>query len=79
PAASSPASTAAATLRAGDSGPDVARLQQLLFQQGFTYVRITGVYDKATVRGVRQFQRDRSLTADPYGVYGPATRAALEG
>lgn len=65
------------TLRAGDSGPDVTTLQRLLFGQGFTYVSTTGVYDAATVRGVTQAQRDRGLTCDPSGVYGPCTRAAL--
>ncbi|MFE6222738.1 MULTISPECIES: peptidoglycan-binding domain-containing protein [unclassified Streptomyces] len=63
----------------GDSGPDVTRLQQLLFGQGFTYVTTTGTYDKATRRGVAQLQRDRGLSGDPEGVYGPDTRASLEG
>jgi hypothetical protein len=65
------------TLRAGDSGADVTALQRLLFNQGFTYVSSTGVYDAATVRGVTQAQHDRGLTCDPSGVYGPCTRAAL--
>lgn len=74
-----PSGTAPAprTLRAGDSGPDVTDLQRLLFAQGFTYVSLTGVYDDATVRGVTQVQRDRGLTCDPIGVYGPCTRAAM--
>ncbi|WP_143120541.1 peptidoglycan-binding domain-containing protein [Actinacidiphila alni] len=65
------------TLRSGDSGSDVTDLQRLLFAQGFTYVALTGLYDDATVRGVTQVQKDRGLTCDPYGVYGPCTRAAL--
>jgi hypothetical protein len=65
------------TLRAGDSGPDVTELQQVLFEQGFTYVSPTGVYDDATVQGVTQAQHDRGLACDPVGVYGPCTRAAL--
>lgn len=72
-----PSATAPRTLRSGDSGPDVTQLQQLLFDQGFTYVSLTGVYDAATERGVAQAQQDRGLTCDPRGVYGPCTRAAL--
>lgn len=72
-----PSPTGARTLRPGDSGPDVTQLQQLLFQQGLTYVAETGVYDAATERGVAQVQQDRGLTCDPRGVYGPCTRASL--
>ncbi|MER5928835.1 peptidoglycan-binding domain-containing protein [Streptomyces sp. NPDC002054] len=68
-----------ATLRTGATGPEVETLQQALFGQGFTYVSVTGVYDDDTKRGVKQFQRDRSLRGDPAGVFGPATRAALYG
>jgi peptidoglycan hydrolase-like protein with peptidoglycan-binding domain len=57
----------------------VTALQQLLFDQGFTYVSTTGVYDGATVRGVTQLQQNRGVTGDPVGVYGPRTRAALQG
>jgi peptidoglycan hydrolase-like protein with peptidoglycan-binding domain len=66
-------------LRAGDAGPAVVRLQQLLFAQGKTYVAADGRYDAATERAVREVQQERSITADPSGVYGAATRAALEG
>ncbi|MFD7259794.1 peptidoglycan-binding protein [Streptomyces sp. NPDC059874] len=68
----------AATLRMGDKGPQVRALQELLFAQGFTYVSVTGVYDGQTKRGVSQLQRDRSITGDPQGIYGPATQAALD-
>lgn len=64
-------------LRAGSRGPDVTDLQRLLFDQGFTYVSQTSVFDAATVRGVRQLQSDRGLICDPPGVYGICTRAAL--
>ncbi|MEV7612674.1 peptidoglycan-binding protein [Streptomyces sp. NPDC089799] len=70
---------ASGTLRLGATGAEVSSLQQLLFGQGFTYVSATGVYDKDTQRGVRQFQRDRDLHDDPSGVFGPATRKALGG
>ncbi|WP_326586471.1 peptidoglycan-binding domain-containing protein [Streptomyces sp. NBC_01294] len=62
----------------GDSGPEVRSLQEMLYGQGFTYVSVTGVYDAQTKRGVSQLQRDRSIKGDPPGVYGPATRAAME-
>ncbi|WP_183065843.1 peptidoglycan-binding protein [Streptomyces sp. gCLA4] len=68
-----------ATLRMGDSGPEVRALQELLQGQGFTYVSVTGVYDGQTKRGVGQLQRDRSIKGDPQGVYGPNTQAAMGG
>lgn len=77
PSAPGTAAPGPRTLRAGDSGPDVIELQQLLFAQGFTYVSPTGTYDEETVRGVTQVQRDRGLSCDPAGVYGPCTRRAL--
>ncbi|MFG1806862.1 peptidoglycan-binding protein [Streptomyces sp. NPDC049040] len=64
-------------LLAGSRGPDVTELQRLLFDQGFIHVSQTGVFDAATVRGVRQLQSDRGLICDPPGVYGICTRAAL--
>ncbi|MFD3531061.1 peptidoglycan-binding protein [Streptomyces sp. NPDC058664] len=67
------------TLSMGDTGSDVTRLQQLLHAQGFTYVTVNGTYDGATRRGVAQLQRDRDLSGDPEGVYGPVSRASLEG
>ncbi|MBL1098317.1 peptidoglycan-binding domain-containing protein [Streptomyces coffeae] len=66
------------TLSRGDVGPDVERLQQVLFGQGFTYVSATGVFDDATLRGVVQYQRNRGITGDPLGVFGPVTRASSE-
>ncbi|MEV7582468.1 peptidoglycan-binding domain-containing protein [Streptomyces erythrochromogenes] len=78
PSASAPRpSSGYATLRMGDSGPEVRALQEMLYGQGFTYVSVTGVYDGQTKRGVGQLQRDRSIKGDPQGVYGPNTQAAL--
>ncbi|MDJ0383115.1 peptidoglycan-binding domain-containing protein [Streptomyces sp. G-G2] len=74
-----PSPATGATLRPGDSGAEVRALQEQLFAQGFTYVSASGTYDDGTRRGVAQFQRDRGLTGDPSGVYGPATRAAMTG
>ncbi|WP_405982249.1 peptidoglycan-binding protein [Streptomyces sp. NBC_00158] len=65
------------TLRPGDKGPEVRALQERLYGQGFTYVKVSGVYDGQTKRGVAQLQRDRDIKGDPSGVYGPATRAAF--
>ncbi|MHA6765455.1 peptidoglycan-binding domain-containing protein [Streptacidiphilus sp. PAMC 29251] len=67
-----------AVLEPGDRGADVADLQRQLFDQGFTYAAVTGVFDQATTRGVTQLQQNRGITGDPAGVYGPHTRAALE-
>ncbi|MEU2452981.1 peptidoglycan-binding protein [Streptomyces sp. NPDC012765] len=82
PAAPSPSATGSpaspGTLRMGDSGTEVRALQELLHGQGFTYVSVTGVFDNQTKRGVSQLQRDRSIKGDPNGVYGPATRAAMQ-
>ncbi|MEU8437843.1 peptidoglycan-binding domain-containing protein [Streptomyces sp. NPDC029216] len=69
--------TGSGTLRPGDKGPEVRALQERLYEQGFTYVRVTGVYDSQTKRGVSQLQHDRDIKGDPNGVYGPATRAAF--
>ncbi|CAL9364691.1 hypothetical protein SUDANB120_00737 [Streptomyces sp. enrichment culture] len=63
------------TLRMGDRGSEVTALQEALYAQGFTYVKVSGVYDGQTKRGVAQLQRDRDIKGDPSGVYGPATRA----
>ncbi|MFD5934682.1 peptidoglycan-binding protein [Streptomyces sp. NPDC060333] len=78
PPAVAPGDDASATLRPGDRGPEVRALQERLRGQGFTYVSRTGVYDEQTRRGVVQLQSDRSITGDPRGVYGPATRAAFD-
>ncbi|WP_051696284.1 peptidoglycan-binding domain-containing protein [Streptomyces sp. NRRL S-244] len=74
-----PSSGASGTLRMGDRGPEVRALQERLYEQGFTYVSVTGEYDSQTKRGVAQLQRDRDIKGDQPGVYGPATRAAFGG
>ncbi|MCX4524304.1 peptidoglycan-binding protein [Streptomyces sp. NBC_01551] len=65
------------TLGPGDRGPEVRALQERLYGQGFTYVKVNGLYDGHTRRGVAQLQSDRGISGDPQGVYGPATRAAF--
>lgn len=37
-----------------------------------------GTYDAELERAVARYQHDRDITGDASGVYGPATREALE-
>jgi hypothetical protein len=57
------------TLRKGDRGPAVRRLQRRLG------ISADGVFGRQTDRAVRRFQRRRGLVAD--GIVGPITRAEL--
>ncbi|MEU8434575.1 peptidoglycan-binding domain-containing protein [Streptomyces sp. NPDC029216] len=68
-----------ATLRPGDSGPEVLKLQRLLSDQGLYDGRFDGRYGRAVERAVEDFQVEYGVYEDPWGVYGPATRRALEG
>ena len=56
-------------------GADVARVQAALRGRGID-LRESGVYDAATVRAVKAFQKKSGLMVD--GIVGPATRGALE-
>ena len=58
-----------ATLRPGDSGPAVTRLQRRL------KVKATGYYGKLTKRAVKRFQRRHGLKAN--GIAGPRTLRKL--
>ncbi|MFD9677595.1 peptidoglycan-binding protein, partial [Streptomyces sp. NPDC059981] len=69
----------AATLRSGDSGPEVEKLQRLLASQGYYRGRVDGRYGRSVERAVEDFQYYNGVYEDPRGVYGPATRRALEG
>ncbi|WEV28088.1 peptidoglycan-binding domain-containing protein [Streptomyces sp. 71268] len=65
-------------LRQGDSGPEVAELQDRL-RQTWTYVGAAdGEYDAGVTDAVGTYQRRHDITADPEGVYGPHTRDYLE-
>ena len=63
------AGTAAAALKKGDRGPNVAKVQRWLNQPD------DGIFGRGTKAAVKRFQRRQGLTAD--GVVGPATWSAL--
>ncbi|MFI1767422.1 peptidoglycan-binding protein [Streptomyces sp. NPDC020800] len=70
----------AGTLRQGDTGPDVADLQQRLlripdiYRDGST----DGTYDAVLTAAVARFQLWYGISGDETGVYGNDTRRALE-
>lgn len=64
------------TLRRGDEGEDVRRLQQALVKAGYK-LEVDGKYGRGTMAAVREFQRKNGLQAD--GNTGPQTRAKLPG
>jgi peptidoglycan hydrolase-like protein with peptidoglycan-binding domain len=64
-------------LRLGSRGDDVAALQQILSDLGFSPGPIDGVFGRLTDAAVRAFQTAHGLVAD--GIVGPQTRAALAG
>ncbi|MFI1952494.1 peptidoglycan-binding protein [Streptomyces xinghaiensis] len=66
------------TLRRGDEGAEVLRLQQRLREVGIQTAPLNGTYDQPTEAAVQNYQSMRRIEADPPGVYGPATRSALE-
>ncbi|MEU9238356.1 peptidoglycan-binding domain-containing protein [Streptomyces sp. NPDC048385] len=65
-------------LRPGDSGAQVTELQLRLKQVGLYSGNADGHYDSKTESAVRTYQFTRGILTDEPGVYGPATRAALE-
>jgi Putative peptidoglycan binding domain len=65
------------TLAPGSSGQEVVVLQQELAQLGLFLGGPTGTYDQRTQIGVQTFQARAGITADPPGVAGPTTRAAI--
>ncbi|GHD83636.1 peptidoglycan-binding domain-containing protein [Streptomyces naganishii] len=70
--------TPAPVLRLGDRGPEVTELQERLAQLYLYTGQADGVFDSDVQNSVRTYQWARGITADDLGVYGPATRAALE-
>lgn len=67
------------TLQYGDSGSEVEKLQRLLAAQGIYHGKFDGRYGSRTESAVSTFQAYNDIDEDPWGVYGPATRRALEG
>jgi peptidoglycan hydrolase-like protein with peptidoglycan-binding domain len=68
----------AQALRRGDSGSEVVELQ-LRLRQTRMYMRdADGRFDRHLEDAVRWFQWSRRVSGDEPGVYGAATRAALE-
>ncbi|MFI1535842.1 peptidoglycan-binding protein [Streptomyces anandii] len=84
PTRTAPSGRASATatpppvLRLGDRGPEVTELQERLSQLHLYTGGADGVFDSGVENSVRTYQWARGITTDDLGVYGPATRAALE-
>jgi hypothetical protein len=66
----------ATTLKPGDQGVQVRRLQRVLARLGYSVGAADGVYGPATQAALTRFQKDNGLTAD--GVLGPRTLRALK-
>ncbi|MFI6155819.1 peptidoglycan-binding protein [Kitasatospora sp. NPDC051170] len=83
PTATTPTPTATTpprVLKYGMSGPDVTAMQQKLAKViCWAYVPVTGTYDDITVNTVAYFQDMQGVRGDKQGVFGPNTRAALDG
>lgn len=73
-----PPPSAPATLRRGDSGPQVVELQKRLGQALVYSGPADGQYGQGVEDAVRLYQWDRDVEGDAEGVYGPMTRRALE-
>ncbi len=78
PASSAPPKPKAPTLRYGDKGPEVEKMQRLLAEQGWYRGKINGRYDDRTAQAVDDFQEYNDIWGE-WGEYGPKTRKALEG
>ena len=65
------------TLRKGDSGDDVAQLQEALSSLGYFTAKVDGNYGDATVAAVKAFQKANGLTED--GSAGEETQKILYG
>ncbi|OIK00386.1 peptidoglycan-binding protein [Streptomyces sp. MUSC 14] len=68
------------TLRQGDTGPDVAELQERLLRIPDVYRdgSTDGTYDATLTAAVARFQLWYGISGDERGVYGDDTRRALE-
>ncbi|GGW39217.1 hypothetical protein GCM10010503_14360 [Streptomyces lucensis JCM 4490] len=72
-------SASALTLRRGDEGLEVIDLQARLSALNLYTGRIDGAYTRPVEDAVRTYQQARGIQGDALGVYGPRTRASLEG
>ncbi|HPS81018.1 MAG TPA: peptidoglycan-binding protein, partial [Candidatus Limiplasma sp.] len=63
------------TLRSGDKGDDVKKVQQRLTDLGYYSGTVDGKYGDSTVKAVKAFQKKNKLTAD--GVCGAQTRTVM--
>lgn len=63
------------TLRVGNTGDLVQRIQEVMYEQGFYSGEINGVFDHRLESNIKNFQRSRNLVAD--GIIGPKTWKAL--
>jgi hypothetical protein len=63
------------TLKPGDTGVQVKRLQRALVALGYSVGKVDGDYGTATKTALEAFQTAQNLTPD--GLFGPATRTAL--
>ncbi|MGN5378516.1 peptidoglycan-binding domain-containing protein [Streptomyces lasalocidi] len=68
----------APVLRLGDTGPQVAELQERLGQLNLYDDDVDGVFTRPVQDAVHTYQLARGITGDPSGEYGPATRQRLE-
>lgn len=64
-----------ATLRSGDKGDDVKKVQQRLKDLGYFTDTVDGKFGDATVKALKAFQKKNGLTQD--GVCGAQTRTVL--
>jgi len=63
------------TLKSGDSGPDIEKVQSKLHQWGYYSGPVDGVFGQATVDAVILFQKRNGITPD--GIVGPDTAKAI--
>jgi N-acetyl-anhydromuramyl-L-alanine amidase AmpD len=64
------------TIRRGDIGPDVRRLQEILRMQAYANnITVDGIFGQRTEQAVIQYQKKNGLVPD--GIVGPKTWAAL--
>ena len=66
----------ATTLKPGDTGAEVTKLQQALISLGYSPGKADGSYGPGTQKAVTDFQTAQGLAAD--GIVGPKTLAALQ-